>query len=185
MTEPSSSILQRIASGDADAVQECIDAYGGLIWSVARRLIAGQGEAEDAVQDVFIEIWKSAGRFDPSKSSEKSFVVMIARRRIIDRLRRVTRRIDSQGIDEDAPEPGSDQHVDMERGVEATLAARALEELPPVRREVLELSIYKGMTHSEIADAISMPLGTVKSHINRGLASVRDMLSGDSTEGGG
>jgi RNA polymerase sigma-70 factor (ECF subfamily) len=170
------SILERIGQGDALAVQECIDQYGGLIWSVARRLLGNHSEAEDAVQDVFVELWKTADRFDGSLSSEKSFVVMVARRRIIDRLRRHTRRIDTHSVEDDLVEPASDQHIGIERSAEASMAARALDDLSEDRRRVLELSIYQGMSHSEIAAAIDMPIGTVKSHITRGLASVRESL---------
>jgi len=172
-----SSILQRISQGDPDAVQECIDQYGGLIWSVARRLLGNHAEAEDAVQDAFIELWKTADRFDGSLSSEKSFVVMVARRRIIDRLRRTTRRIDTQSVDdENMPEPASGPGDQIERSAEAAIASQALGLLPPDRRRVLEMSIYQGMSHSEIAAAVDMPIGTVKSHITRGLAHVRQAL---------
>jgi RNA polymerase sigma-70 factor (ECF subfamily) len=171
-----STILERIGQGDALAVQECIDQYGGLVWSVARRLLGNHSEAEDAVQDAFVELWKSADRFDASLSSEKSFVVMIARRRIIDRLRRHTRRIDTHSVDEDLVEPASNVHHDIERSAEASMAARALEVLPEARRKVIELSVYQGMSHSEIAAAVDMPIGTVKSHITRGLAAVREIL---------
>lgn len=178
----SPTILQRIAAGDPDAVQQCIDEYGGLVWSVARRLLGNHSEAEDAVQDAFIELWKSAERYDPKLSSEKSFVVMVARRRIIDRLRKATRRIDTASVEDDIHEPASSEHVRIERGAEAAMAAEALETLNPDRRQVLELSIYQGMSHSEIAAAIDMPLGTVKSHITRGLAAVRDILLSDQEE---
>lgn len=172
-----SSILQRIAQGDPQAVQQCIDQYGGLIWSVARRLLGDHAEAEDAVQDVFIELWKTADRFDGNLSSEKSFVVMVARRRIIDRLRRTVRRLDSVSIDdENMPQFASSEHTEIERSAEASIAARALEGLQSERRKVLELSIYEGMSHSEIAAAVGMPIGTVKSHITRGLAHVREAL---------
>lgn len=174
-----STILERIAAGDPDAVQECIDEYGGLVWSVARRLLGNHSEAEDAVQDAFIEIWKAAGRYEPKLSSEKSFVVMIARRRIIDRLRKHTRRIDTDSVEDAVHDPPTQEHVRIERDAEAAMAAEALRELGPDRRQVLELSIYQGMSHSEIAEAIDMPLGTVKSHITRGLATVRDKLLSD------
>lgn len=175
-TGVSTSILQRVAAGDPDAVQQCVDEYGGLVWSVARRLLGNHSEAEDAVQDAFIELWKSAHRFDPALSAEKSFVVMVARRRIIDRLRKATRRIDTASVDDDLHEPASAEHVKIERSAEASMAAEALTELEPDRRRVLELSIYQGMSHSEIAAAVDMPLGTVKSHITRGLAAVRNIL---------
>jgi RNA polymerase sigma-70 factor (ECF subfamily) len=182
MTPP--ALLPQIAAGDGAAVQECLQRYSGLIWSLARRYLGNSAEAEDAVQEVFIELWKSADRFDGSKSSEQSFVAMVARRRIIDRLRKKGRRIDVDSIDDDRPEPMSSAHLELERGAEARMAAEALQDLPPERRQVLELSIYQGMTHSEIATAVSMPLGTVKSHITRGLAAVRDTLASAVAPGG-
>ncbi len=171
-----SSLLPRIAAGEDGAFEACLDAYGGLVWSIARRLCADQGEAEDAVQEVFVEIWKSAGRFDPSKASESTFVAMIARRRVIDRRRRAQRR-----------EPASDltealecslQPVDERAEVqdEAAQAMRALAQLRPEQRRVLELSIYRGLSHGEIAEATGMPLGTVKTHARRGLIRVRELL---------
>src|SRR6202000_2241380 len=82
------SMLQRIASGDSAAVRECIDQYGPLVWSIARRLSRTPSDAEDATQEVFLDIWRSAGRFDASQGSDKVFIAMIARRRLIDRLRK-------------------------------------------------------------------------------------------------
>ena len=106
---------------------------------------------------------------------------MIARRRLIDALRKVSRRPEVQ-MPEVGPDPSGRQHIDMELSVEAASAAKLLEELRPEQREVIELSIYQGMTHQEIADATELPLGTVKSHIFRGLAAVRKSLA--EAEGG-
>ena len=170
------SLLQRVAAGDQGAVKECLDTYGGLIWSLARRLSPSETEAEDAVQEIFIELWKTASRFDPAKASEKTFVVMITRRRLIDRLRK--RRTES--IIEAMPEDrdfASEEHRQIEFSADASLAARALRELRPEQRRLLELSIFYGMTHQEIADATQTPLGTVKSHIRRGLSIVRETLT--------
>ena len=83
----SPSVLQRIASGDPAAVRECIDQYGPLVWSLARRLSRTASDPEDATQEIFLDIWRSAGRFDASQGSDKVFIAMIARRRLIDRLR--------------------------------------------------------------------------------------------------
>ena len=173
-----STYLERIAAGDADAVEECLDAYGGLVWTLARRLTRSAAAAEDAVQEIFIDVWKSAPKFDPSKASEKTFVAMIARRRLIDGLRRVTRRPELQML-ETAPDPAGRQHIDLELSVEAQSAAKLLEELRPEQKKVLELSIYQGLTHREIAQEIDVPVGTVKSHIFRGLAAVRRHLAED------
>ena len=76
-------ILNRIAAGDPDAVQECLDQFGGLVWSLARRLTSSESDAEDAVQEIFVEIWRKAERYDPSIASESTFIAMLARRRLI------------------------------------------------------------------------------------------------------
>jgi len=94
------SILQRIAAGDQQAVSECIDTYSDLIWSLARRFLRSQQDAEDVVQDIFIELWSSADRFDPAKAGETTFVAMIARRRIIDRIRKLGRQPQMDDVDE-------------------------------------------------------------------------------------
>jgi RNA polymerase sigma-70 factor (ECF subfamily) len=176
MTE--TSILARIAAGDGDAVQECMDRYGGLVWSLARRMAPAM--AEDAVQEIFIDLWKSAGRFDASKASDKTFIATVARRRLIDRLRRQGRRPQTSSLpepDEPTAEPSVDDHLVIERGAEARSAARYLDALRPEQRQVIRLSVVEGMSHSEIADATGIAIGTVKSHIFRGLAKVRARLA--------
>jgi len=82
------TVLRRIAGGLSAAVRECIDRYGALIWSLARRLSRSSPDAEDATQEIFLDLWRNAGRFDESKGSEKLFIAMLARRRLIDRLRK-------------------------------------------------------------------------------------------------
>src|ERR1700744_3461074 len=84
------SMLQRIASGDSAAVRDCMREYGPLVWSIARRLSRTPSDAEDATQEIFLDIWRSASRFDASQGSDKVFIAMIARRRLIDRLRKTS-----------------------------------------------------------------------------------------------
>lgn len=158
-------------------MEECIDRFGGLVWSIALRLSPNRSDAEDAVQEIFIELWKKAASFDPVKASEKTFIAMVARRRLIDRMRSTGRRPQHTSL-EDAREIAVNDHENMERSVEAQFAARALKTLKPEQQRVLRLSIYEGMSHSEIVEATSIPLGTVKSHIRRGLAEIRQSLSG-------
>lgn len=88
----SQSILERIAAGEQHAVNECLDRYGNLVWSLARRYLRNAADAEDAVQDIFIDIWSSAGRYDRNIASEVAFISTIARRRLIDKLRKADRR---------------------------------------------------------------------------------------------
>ena len=168
------TILQRIAAGDKSAVQDCLDNYGGLVWSLARRMLPNQSEAEDAVQEIFIEIWKNAERFDQSQSSETTFVGMIARRRLIDRLRKTTRQPIIDSFEDILVEPSKNETI--QTTVEAKQAAEAMRELRPAQQKVLQLSIIKGYSHQEISDVLQMPLGTVKTHARRGLMEVREII---------
>jgi RNA polymerase sigma-70 factor (ECF subfamily) len=168
------NILQRIASGDRSAVQDCLDNYGGLIWSLARRMLPNQNEAEDAVQEIFVEIWKNADRFDESKSSETTYVAMIARRRLIDRLRKTARQPNIDSFEDILVEPSKDET--MQTSVEAKQAAEAMRQLRPEQQKILQLSIVQGYSHQEISEALKMPLGTVKTHARRGLIQVREII---------
>jgi RNA polymerase sigma-70 factor (ECF subfamily) len=96
----SPSILLELASGSPGAMQRCMDRFGGLVWSLARRQTSGGADADDAVQEIFIDVWRSAGRFDPTIASETTFIAMIARRRLIDRGRRRARRPEVAAIPE-------------------------------------------------------------------------------------
>lgn len=178
-----SSILEKIAAGESSAVQECLDRYGNLVWSLARRHAADRPEAEDAVQEIFIELWKKAARFDRQKASEEAFICMVARRRLIDRHRRRQHRplteslVTPEGETRDMPDATADR---AESCAEAALAARAMAQLDPKERKVILLSTYHGMSHGQIAEHTGIPLGTVKTCIRRGLARVKELLEGAS-----
>lgn len=171
------TILQRIADSDSTAVAECLDTYGGLVWSMVRRQALPPQDAEDAVQEIFIDVWKSAPRFDPAQASETTFICMIARRRLIDRRRRRQRQppIDSLSANPQL-QISSVDHRHLESNAEAALAGRVIANLKPKEREVLLLSAYQGMSHGQIAAHTGLPLGTVKTYVRRGLMRVRAML---------
>ena len=178
------SLLTRIANGDQSAVPECISRYGGLIWTLARRRLASREDAEDVVQEIFVDLWRSADRFDPLVAEEITFVAMIARRRVIDRLRQRSVLPQTASID-DASVSGV---VDvagwetvgrrLELGDEARIAEEHLQRLKPEEQQILRLSIYDNLSHAAIAEQTGFPLGTVKSHIRRGLDSLRRTLAG-------
>lgn len=178
MEEP--VLLAQVATGDPAAVRRCIDRYGGLVWALARRLLHSQAEAEDAVQEVFVEIWKNAWKYDPSVASETAFIAMLARRRLIDRRRRLTRRQDRDALPESAAAPEPPLKADPE---EAAAAATAIEQLSTEQRRCLRLSIYEGLSHEKIAASTGLPLGTVKTHVRRGLIRIRQILAGDPAGG--
>jgi RNA polymerase sigma-70 factor (ECF subfamily) len=170
------SILERIAQGEQNAVSECLDQYSDLVWSIARRMSPSPADAEDAVQEVFVDVWRSAERFRPEKSSEAAFIAVIARRRMIDRLRASSRRPQTTVMPDDM-DFASDQHEKMEESLEASMALRALDQLKPTQREVLMLSVVHGMSHGQVAQRTKLPLWTVKSYIRRGLNTVRASLA--------
>ena len=172
------SVLSRVAAGEPAAVRECIARYGGLVWSLARRF--APSDAEDAVQEIFVDLWKSAARFDPETAAEPTFVAMVARRRLIDRRRKDQRRRDTDPLPEVPPAAITEDRPEL--GAEAALAARALDQLRPEQRQVLILTACHGLSHEEIAASTGMPLGTVKAHARRGLLRVREVL--DAGRGG-
>lgn len=152
-----------------------MDTYGGLVWSLARRFSDSVADAEDASQEIFLEIWKSANRYDSSMGKESTFIATIARRRLIDRVRASNRRPQTEEYDEGAfADPLS---VESSAGVVAAdieVAKRALSMLNETQREVLMLGIVEGLTHSEIALRTGKPLGTVKTQMRRGLIKLRE-----------
>lgn len=182
------SLLARIARGDRSAVQDCLDRYGPLVSSLCRRMIADAAEVDDVVQEVFIELWKSAPRYDAALCTEPAFVAMVARRRSIDARRRRSRRgatgelaseLSPEKLDElgrAAAHEAADPLTLAEARDDARAARGAFDQLRPEQQRVLRLSIYAGLSHQEIAASTGMPLGTVKTHARRGLERVRDLL---------
>ncbi len=182
----SQPLLVQIAAGIPAAVDEFVRSYGSTVWGLARRLCRSAEDAEDATQEILLEIWRSAERFDPTAGSELTFVMTIARRRLIDRARRLGRRppIDllHEGADLAAETPTTDP---VEFDDEVRRAHQALLQLRPEQRQVLQLSLAEGRTHHEIAAAVGIPLGTVKSHARRGLMRLRDLLGAQPPAGDG
>lgn len=187
-----STILQRISSGDEHAVAACVDEYGDLVWRLASRYLdRAKTDIEDAVQEVFVELWQHAGRFDPVKGSEPAFVATLAHRRLIDYQRRLKSR----------PNPGGDTLTDTVRSevpaslqvevkqIDAKRAAAEFDRLPDEERNALWMSIFGGMTQQQIALATSTPLGTIKTRMRRGLLRLNSALAsarntaGDETGG--
>jgi len=182
------ALLRQVAAGDGSAVSRVLDRYGGLVWTLARRLTGDVSDAEDAVQEVFIDLWKSADRFDESVASESTFVAMIARRRLIDRRRKRDRQPDVQPLPERL-EAGRDSESGAARAElkdDAERARQAMGRLRPEQQEVLRLAVVEGLTHQQISKKTEMPLGTVKTHARRGLIKIRELLEvrdADAAEG--
>ena len=170
-------VLPRIAAGDNTAVDECLQRYGGLVWSLARRRCADVQLAEDAVQNIFLHLWKVAATFDENIANETTFVAMVARRRLIDYQRKQMSKKDFVQCEFDHLEmKTADPTVQIEITEEAARAEAILNQLPEDQQTVIRLSVFDGLSHSKIADRTGLKLGTVKTHIRRGLTKIRESL---------
>lgn len=154
-----------------------MDAYGGLVWSLARRYSESVADAEDATQEIFLEIWKSASRYRSSMGKESTFIATIARRRLIDRVRSANRRPVTQEFDDTVAIESHSREGSMgDVAVEVAAAQKALARLNEDQRSILLLGIVEGLSHSEIATQTGKPLGTVKTQMRRGLLKLRSLL---------
>ena len=156
-------------------MQGCLARYAGLVWTFARRLSANDADAEEAVQEIFLDLWKSARQFDPAHGTELGFVAFVARRRLLER-RRAQGRLPTADRAALASKPSGERGEGDEASGEMTLVARALDELSDDQREVLLLSAVRGLPHEAIASATGMAVGTVKSHGRRALLRLRSLL---------
>jgi RNA polymerase sigma-70 factor (ECF subfamily) len=171
-----SSVLDRVALGDSHAARECIDQFGRLVWSIARHLTCTRADAEAAVQEIFADVWRNAGRYQATHGSEEVFIAMIARRRLIDRMRRATYLGPARAIGEDDLLGWGDSGNSADLCDEARAARRGILRLRLELQVVLELGVLHGLSHLEIADRLHMPLGTVKALMTRGLIQVREFM---------
>ncbi len=162
-------VLQRLTSGDSGALAEFYDLYSRLVNGLALRILRNAAEAEDVVQEVFVQVWRQAERYDPERGSAQAWLCTIARTRALDRLRRRTARREESG--EALPGGGS-----LPRTEETLAVRKALEVLSSDQREALELAYYEGLTQGEIAERLGQPLGTVKSRIRTAMIRLREVL---------
>jgi len=174
-TDNTDSILKLIAKGEDRAFNLLIEKYGNLVWSIGRKFLYKDSDVEDAVQDVFIAIWKAAEKFDHTKASEVTFISMIARRRFIDYLRKVSKHRNLQSIDDDNGQELFKESI-LNESTDLQLIKDAIGTLEIEDQELLKLSIYQGYSHSEIAKLLNIPLGTVKTRIRRNLIKLKDLF---------
>lgn len=168
-------LMQAVAAGEEEAVADLYDRFGPLVYKVSRQILPSRSEAEDAVQEVFVRLWQSADRFDPRRAKLVTWVMLIARRHLIDRLRRRATRptsTDQPSWREQDTEPTPAQRMmDQDRNAELH---RRIAELPDLQREVIERAYLQGFTLREVSEQMDTPLGTVKSALSRGLARLRE-----------
>ncbi len=174
-TESHAALLARVARGDPKAMEACIEAYGGLVWTIVLRRVRDHSAAEDLTQEIFTEIWKSAGRHDPSIASESGFIGMIARRRAIDWNRKQQRlpAMETMPVKDEI----ATAEADPGGGIDRDTLWQSLKALPDETRRLFTLHFEEGLTHSEISEKTGLPLGSVKTRLRRGLIEARRLLS--------
>jgi len=174
------SSLRRLASGDQAAAARLYDRHVRPLYSLILRILGNETEAEDVLQEVFAQAFRQASRYDARRGAVAAWLLTIARSRAIDHLRarrtRVEARTGEQTLGEmpDAQPDAASTMLDEER---SRLVRQALGELPMLQRMAIELAYYEGLSHSEIAERLEQPLGTVKTRIRLGLLKLRDVLT--------
>ena len=176
------TLMHRVASGDDRAVAELYDRFGSLVFKVARQFLSSQAEAEDAVQEVFVRLWQTADRYDPRRAKLVTWVMLIARRHLIDRIRRAAVRPTESAIDNTDTSAASTRQMPDQQPQEDERAARLrqrIAELPELQRIVIERAYLQGFTLREVSEQLNAPLGTVKSALSRGLERLRERARSD------
>ena len=169
-------ILPEVARGSERAMEHCINKYGPLVWSIAKKHVNDHSAAEDIVQETFTDLWKSAKRFNVAIATESTFVGMLARRRAIDFVRKESRRPQLEPLPEGEILPQAAVESTSNLRCENAEVQAALKELPAETREIFVLHFEQGMTHPEIVEQTGVPLGTVKTRLRRGLIDLRNKL---------
>lgn len=173
------ALMQAIAAGDRAAISDLYDRHSPLLLAICRRVLKDASEAEDVLTDVFFEVWSRADRFNAARGSPLTYLVTLTRSRAIDRQRSrrarpvVTDNPDAP-IDRPANSPTPFQSTELNEQREVIRSALAA--LEPAQREAIECSFYEGLSHSEIAEKLNKPLGTVKTYIRQGLIRLRDRI---------
>jgi len=169
------ALVRRVEAGDEAALASLYDRYANLVYSVAFRVLREKPAAEEILQDIFFQLWRTADRFDPARGSLPGWLLVAARNRAISRLRR-----------QNPPADDPDRlEVALPFNLESAIAQRqtmtrvqqSMQQLPPEQRQALEMAYFEGMTHSEIAARTGEPLGTIKSRLRAAVETLRRVLN--------
>ena len=185
-TDPSglSALIARIAAGDKQALSSLYEVTVAQVAAIARHILRSKEDADEVVCDVYVHVWSRAADYDASRGNVMAWLIIMAKNRAIDRMRK---RRDSVSLDDEKQGALAGSLADERDGPDQVLSKfqsgsavhRALATLTPLRRRLLGLAFFRGLSHQEIADAVDLPLGTVKSHVRRALASLQSALAGE------
>lgn len=176
-----SGLVQRIAVADREALGELYDATVAKLFAVANLMLRSTADAEEVVCDVYTQVWQTAANYSGERGAVLAWLLMICRTRALDRMRRNRVRLEAAAVErpgdeeEASPQPGPEELLDLIQ--HGSAVHRALEALSPVKRQLIALAFFKGLSHIEISEESGLPVGTVKSHIRRALSTLREHLS--------
>jgi len=172
-------LMELVDAGDTRAFEVIFDRHGGAGYSLALRMCGRRALADDIVQEAFLSLWRSASGYDRARGSVRSWVLSAVHNRAVDALRRTGakagRDVSDEGIAERLPARDATD-AEVERREESRRVRSALDELPPDQRQVIELAYFGGLSHSQIAEMLELPPGTVKGRMRRGLTKMRQAL---------
>lgn len=173
-------LMGRIAAGDREAFARIFDRHSPAVLGLLVRVLGSRSEAEEVLQDVFLQVWRQAGRYEPGRSTPRGWMLVLARSRALDTVRSREARhrreieVSADGPPRESPPVGTEGLEEAERKRQVS---SALGLLPPEQRRCIELAFFEGLTQSQIADRLEAPLGTVKSRIHLGMTKLRQVLS--------
>ncbi len=169
-------LMQRIEAGDDSALALLYERYGRIVYSLTLRVLQNPALAEEATQDTFIKVWRKSTRWDPAKGRLSSWLLTVARYTAIDRLRSEQRQSpDTADIDAVPPIAGEGGIPDAAELLDSRQLQRLLGQLPVEQAEVIQLAFFQGLTHSELAERLGLPLGTVKTRVRLGLKKLKGL----------
>ena len=168
---PGDAMERRFAAGDPAALRETYDRYSAAVYAVALRALRAHHDAEDVTQQVFVRAWRGRGTFDPERGALGGWLIGITRRQVSDRLSGRIRELEA--ADRAGRTVRNEPPPELDRIVDAVVVADELDKLAPHVRTVVRLAFFDDLTHQQIAAVTGLPLGTVKSHLRRGMDRLR------------
>ena len=177
------ALVALVARGDEDALAELYDRVGRIAYGLALRVLRDERHAEDAVQEAFLQVWRSAATFRAERAKASTWILTLVHRRAVDLVRREERRQADPLTDDSAAIAPEETDEAAWLRFERERVQAALKQLPDMQREALELAYYGGFSQSELADRLGVPLGTIKSRMFAGLARLRELLDDSTQEG--
>jgi RNA polymerase sigma-70 factor (ECF subfamily) len=173
-------LMASIGARSDAALSQMYDLTASKLYGLARAMLGNEADAEEVVCDVYVQVWQTAQSFDASRGSALAWLMMICRSRALDMLRRRRSRRERDRLELPEHEVSNDAGPEDVLALfqEGTAVHRSLAQLTPLRQELVGMAFFKGLTHQEIAEAMRLPVGTVKSHLRRSLLAMREALEG-------